>query len=98
MIKYNMKINFHALGIVTLLTSGKAINKPSISVQMSVSKLCCHLCHHKLGCRHTMLSSTLKLLAVLLKNYFKAGFGDSEVSLLGLIFVRPNQQKLVRDG
>lgn len=45
------------------ITSGKAINKLGISVQMSVSKLCCP---------HTMLPSTLKLKVVLLKNYFKA--------------------------
>jgi len=38
-IKYNMKIHFHAFGITTLLTSHKAINKLGLSVQISVSKL-----------------------------------------------------------
>lgn len=67
-----MKINFHVFGMTTLPTRGKPINKFGVPVQMSISKLCCHLCHHKICCHHTMLSSTLKLQAVLLKNYFKA--------------------------
>lgn len=70
-ISHSMEINVHAFGIITLLTRGKAITKLDIPVQMSITKFCFYLCHHKLCCHHIMMSPTLTLQAVILKTISK---------------------------
>lgn len=91
-----MEIIVHVFGITTLLARGKATKKLDLLVQMSIIKLCCYLCNCKLCCNYITLSPTLTLQALLLKTVSK--FKDSEVSLLGLIFVRPSYQAWMNPG